>query len=535
MAKQPKPSEIFFPLKGWNTNKALNSVADGFSDDLLNVVPIGRDNRMRGAVRQGVVKSDPTQLANKPILLFEQVVRALDPAVTGVPGVYREPNTIIVCDGDIYCMPTLITPALATNGNNVLTNTTEIKPQCALTSTFVYFVDGHHPLITLDMSTRTVGTLTLSAGTETATSLGKYQCACMWRGRLVLANSIDNPQNYVMSRQGDPTDFDYAQQDPSAAFAGNGTDAGVATIGNPINLVAPWTTDRLVIGTDRTVHLVEGDPAAGGQVLLITDSVGTVGPNAWAMDTEGNFYFIGTGGLYKIESGSHSPVNIAADTILDYFAGSDRDGTYWQLAWDRDNNGLWIMQTTVTSGACVHLFYSNATRGFFPVQFPNNFGPTAIKVMDGDFPHDRQIVLGGRDGYYRVLSPSAVDDDGTTITNYVRIGPIRPAGELNEAVLEYADIVLGDVPGVVPGGTLTLSSWGVSLDVQVGKDAYTAINSTAKLSTTFTDAQRRKRMLQRVRGGTFYFKLTGTASKYWSFEKLLAMFVDGGMQRKYDG
>jgi hypothetical protein len=74
----------------------------------------------------------------------------------------------------------------------------------------------------------------------------------------------------------------------------------------------------------------------------------------------------------------------------------------------------------------------------------------------------------------------------------------------------------------------------MNLTVYTGKDAYTALTSPERTVTfPFTKQSRRKRLLQRISGGTFYFQLSGVAGKLWSMEKLVALFTEGGLQRRY--
>ena len=74
--------DIVFPLSGLNTNYPRDAQPPGTSPDMLNVVPFDRDYRGRGALRSGISKFIDTQIGNgsQPVLLVEQVTRALDPS-----------------------------------------------------------------------------------------------------------------------------------------------------------------------------------------------------------------------------------------------------------------------------------------------------------------------------------------------------------------------------------------------------------------------------------------------------------------------
>jgi hypothetical protein len=347
--------------------------------------------------------------------------------------------------------------------------------------------------------------------------------------------------NFVMSRQGivggttyggnDPgVDFNYSQIDAAAAVAGNASRAGA--IGDALNCLMPWTDDVLVLGGDHSIYQVQGDIAAGGQILAVSEAVGTLGPDCWDLDPTGTMYFVGTDGVYRMTVGSQ-PVNISSAAIRDFFVSINRTTTYVVANWDRDRNGLWIHLTPVNSGATTHLFYDASGGGFFPLQYPVTNGPISAATFDGDGPLDRQLVLGGRDGYIRKFDPTVlVDDNGTAsanISSYVQIGPYRPNGDAALAVLEALEVMLGDAPA-----GFSESQFQMILTIQSGKDALTALTvPTSSLSFTFIKQSRRKRLLQRISGGSFFFKIAGVANKLWSLEKLVALFTDGGLQRRY--
>lgn len=443
---------------------------------------------------------------------------------TGAPlASFRSTSVVTACGGNIYTGDNTGL-AIASGGTGVLSTT--IKPQMATSKGICYFVDSVHNLKQLTMSTKTVVDITTTAGLETAATLGAYSLACTWRDRLVLAASSASPQNFIMSRQGVQTDFDYSQTDSAAAVAGNASKAGA--IGEPLNCLIPWTDDVLILGGDHSIYKVEGDIAAGGQILLLSDSVGTLGPDCWDSDPQGNVYFVGSGGLYQLTPAG-LPQNLANDTVKSIFANINRVNTYVVCTWDRDRNGLHIHMTPVNTGSATHIFYDASTGGFFPIQYPDSVGPLTSVVFDGDGPLDRQLLLASRDGYLRKVDPTSLTDDGTNITAYVKIGPFRPAGDAALSVLEGVEVLLGDAPV-----GFTESDFQVQLSVQTGKDAYTVLTSPERtVSFTFTKQSRLKRLLQRISGGSFVFKFTAVAGKLFSLEKLVVLFTEGGLQRRH--
>lgn len=439
---------------------------------------------------------------------------------------YRETDVVAVCGGNIYVSASGGPFTIASGGSGALSQS--IRPQAAQFAGVCYFVDTISKCKTLDLASQTVADIVVSTGSETATTLGEYSLACAWNGRLVLAASVGFPMNFIMSRQNDPTDWDYAQTDVGAAVAGNASKAGA--IGDPLNALMPWTDDVLILGGDHTINMVQGNMAAGGQILNISDAVGTLGPDCWDVDPAGNLYFVGTGGLFKLTPGSTTPVNIASDSVRKFFSSINRVTHYVILTWDRDQNGLHIHVTPANTGEATHLFYDATNDAFFPIQYPDSFGPTAAIVYDGDGPNDRNLLIGSRDGYVRQYDAEALDDDGTAINSYVYMGPYRPSGDGALSVLEAVEPILGESPE-----GFDQDDFGLDLTIQCGTDAYRALNFPERSLTITMDQRvaRRKRLLQRLSGGTFFFKVSGKASRLWSLEKLIAVFTQGGLQRRW--
>jgi hypothetical protein len=227
------------------------------------------------------------------------------------------------------------------------------------------------------------------------------------------------------------------------------------------------------------------------------------------------------------------PQNISSTSVRDFFTTIDRSASIVEVHWDRDRNGLLIFVTAIApGGVSKHLWYDATNQAFFPLAFADNIGPVVSMVYDGDLPNDRQVVLGGRDGYLRKIDNTALDDDGTAFTNYVFIGPMRPGGtDASLAVLQALEVIVGEETAV---GGFAPTDWGMTITIQTGKDAFTALTAPqSSFSFDVTSQSRRKRMLQRISGGSWYFKVTGDAGKVWSLEKLVPLMTPGGLQRRY--
>lgn len=394
----------------------------------------------------------------------------------------------------------------------------------------VYLVDGTNTL-DLDLSDNVIAPLSASAGSVPA----GCRVARTWRGRLVLAAPDSGQQNFFMSRQGDPTDWDFSQPDPAAAFAGNASTSG--RIGDIIIDIIPFSDDALWIMCDHSIWAVIGDPLDGGTIIPISPAIGIIGTNAWTLAPDGTVWFVGTGGLYHASSPRTQPQLVSATTYPQFFQGIDRKSNYFRLAYDRDNYGFWVFVTAIESGiGSTHLWADSRPRSFeygvtvsaqdqvpslFPQHFPDRHGPISALVWDGDGPSDRYILFGGRDGVIRKLDPTTFTDDGDAIEASVTLGPVSPSQGSSEAVLNGTTLDFGEVQ--TDG-----DPWGVSIQLNAGKTAYDVTEGTPITTATIPVIldRRQKTCRQRLKGAWFTIELSKIA---------FAVTLSGGIQNTVIG
>lgn len=442
----------------------------------------------------------------------------------GVPRAsYRQTNLISICGGQIYVGNATGTPSnvLAANQAGAILSTI-VTPQMAESAGQLYAVDGSS-IQQLNIVQQQIVTYTATAGTAPLNCV----LACMWRDRLVLAADRANPQNFFFSRVGTQTDWDYSQVDSAAAFAGNASTAG--HIGDPIQALIPFTDDQLLIAGDHNLWMVRGDPADGGSIDLVSDAIGIVGPNSWCKAPDGTVYFVGPGGLYKFPASAPTPSLISQDADNEFYSAINRASNYTVMSYDRDRKALYIFVTPTTAATATHRVFDERATGYFPIQFPNNHGPISTLVYDGDGATDRAMLMGGRDGNIRKLDAAALNDDGTAISAFVEIGPLKPVSDLTEGKLTHVDVMLSELPAGIGAG-----NWNAILTVNSDHDANSADNAPLYArSRTFTKSGRQTRWMLRQRGTHFVFKIaTSTLNSYFGMEKLVAYFIPGGRERR---
>lgn len=359
----------------------------------------------------------------------------------------------------------------------------------------------------------------IKAWTPTAGSLpvdsygNKARLIETYRGRIVLSGLPRDNANWFMSKVNDPFNWDYSPATPNAtqAVAGNLSDAG--QIGDVVNTLIPHNDDLLLFGCDHTIWQMTGDPADGGRIDLITDTIGMAWGRPWTKAPDGTVYFMGSrGGVFSMTPGS-MPTKITNQSIDERLAVIDYSTTMIRMAWDDRQQGLLVFISPLTSAtATYNLWYDSRNGAWWIDQFANtNHNPLAVHIYDGDDPDDRVVLIGGRDGYIRKLDTSVTNDDGTAIASYVFLGP------LTNAMIKELQCTLATGSGNVTWGTFT------------AENAQSAIAATVGSSGTFVAGRNRSQWPRRY-GQSAYIKLSATSGA-WALEQLICRYELGTLTR----
>jgi len=351
-----------------------------------------------------------------------------------------------------------------------------------------------------------------------------------WRNRLVLFGSVEDPQNYHMSRQGDPWDFDTGQGDARSATTGSLSDAG--RIGDPITALCPVSDEMLVIGCTRSVWVIRGDPMQGGYATRHCGQTGILGANAWTTDPQDNLYFMGEEGLYVMAPGGR-PQNLTNARIPDLSgyravqpgqvgaAGQH----YVTLAYDADRHGVLIFLSPYSSAGAAHYFYDLRNDALWPESYHDDIGPVCAAYYNASSPGYRKLLLGGRNGYLYEFDEATASDvvDGSTtvaISSHVWLGPRRLGGSALD------DGVVTGIVGVLSGG-----SDDVTCSVHAADTVEAALAASAAATATWS-AGRNAPDRTRIRGGAHGVKVANiTVGRRWALETVNCEVVEGGRQR----
>lgn len=383
--------------------------------------------------------------------------------------------------------------------------------------------DGYYTVVSTSGTGPTVITVAETMGDDTADGTIQYQDqACqiikLYRGRIVMAGLTSEPHNWFMAAVADPLDWDYgATSSATMAVAGNSTDAGECP--DIITCLAPYSDDKMFIGGDHTLWLMQGDPADRGRIDNISYQIGISGPDAFAFDPNGIFYFFGMGTVWRMADGG-VPEPLSRNRMDATFKAIDLTINTVHLAWDNVRHGLFIFVIPKTEGATTHYYWDERTDGFWKIVFPNAQGPTTVLTFDGDDPDDTAVILGGFDGYLRQIDPSVKDDDGTAVSSYILYPPISRGGSLKNTRLNGITAVLD------------ANSDAVVLTTYAEDTIQGAIESSTIRSARSVSAGR-TRILNRIAGNAIMIKLSNSIDeKAWAIESLVAEVEVIGRTRK---
>lgn len=371
-----------------------------------------------------------------------------------------------------------------------------------------------------------------SADAEFGTLPAKATVAFLYRGRIGLSGNPDYPHQWYLSRQANPFDWLYMEDDAQSAVAGNNADAG--QIGDAVVGVIPYSDDYVIFGCSGSLWLMRGDPAAGGTVDAINYEVGLLDKDAWCWDDNNNLYLVGTNGIYKKSAGSWVLENLTLNVIPNLIED-------WQflaeifrvtMSFDQMRHGLIIAKTNKQTGENTNYWFDLRTQGFFPEDYPDSCGIMSKQFFNGDDLTLRQLIVGCADGYLRRFDDSKKDDDGTAIESEVLMGPFRISKDSNTDGLTNAQTFIMAGGGV--GGSQPDSD-AVNYEIFTAETAEEIIEnadaatSTARASGTLASPGRNSKKRHRLRGIFAGIKLASSAlAKTWAIDRVVIEFKSRG-------
>ena len=333
-----------------------------------------------------------------------------------------------------------------------------------------------------------------------------------WRGRLVMANTADSAHNWYMSKIGEPEDWDYFPRiiTPDQAVSGGVNSVGLCP--DIINTLIPYNDDLLLFGCDSSIVRMTGDPMMGGQFDLVSDTLGMAFGTSWAKDPTGAVYFLSSGsssGVHRMSAGGELQ-RISLGKIDRRLHDIDLEKYKVRLVWNDKEDGLHVIlmpYKEADAGDVAHYFWEARSAAWFEDRFLDPLHhPFSAVTIDGDAASDRELLLGGEDGYVRFLDKSAKDDDGAKIDSRVLLGPLTIGDPGTASRWTRLEATLGDTLDGVRVELLASESSEVLGDVVAQGDLVAGQNEILPL---------------RARGVAVWVRLRNNlAGQSWALESL---------------
>ncbi len=456
----------------------------------------------------------------------------------------RQIRNLVVSNGSVYNVRTDLSPptsVLVTNG--AAYNAVAPAIYGAQSGNDFYYVDGAVYKY-YQSSTNSILPWVATSGTMPADAMGrKARLIERWRARLVLFGLLGQSNLYFMTAVGQPTNFNYGvvPATQTMAFAGTVTAGGLT--GDAIMTGIPYTDDTFIFGCAHSIWAMQGDPAAGGAIALVSDEIGMPFGRPWCKDPAGQIYFLSTrAGIWKLTPGA-LPVR-ASQQIDKRLQATDLSKNIVNLAWDVQNQGLAVFITPYSPntpqpaivgwqspkpaagsvaalvqgsvgvpGATINYFWEERTNAWHPDAFARTaFNPFAVRALDGDSPIQRRLLLGGQDGVVRFIDSTLVRDDGYPINSFVVIGPLT-SKQFDSILLKALQARLDEFSG------------GVMYNVYVGNTAHQALLTPPVFNGAWLPGH----------NGTTDVRWKGTAvyvaiysSSMWALESIRAVYQTMG-------
>jgi len=346
---------------------------------------------------------------------------------TSSSGSPRNITVLAAADGDIFRVSSGVGGGTAPAGSPTLS-----KPELETAPQLIQTASAFNKLFIVDG----VNSVYYDAVEDTvsrwgATDAGRLPPRCklltVWRGRVMLSGDPDNANAWHASKAGDPFGWEVLPKviTQTQAMTSGLTD-GPGEVPDIINALIPYNRDFLLFGCDHHLFMLRGDPAAGGQLELVSDVTGTSLGTPWTKDPQGVLYFFGSkGGVYRWVPGG-MPDRISEMSIDRQLFDLDLGAYHIAMEWSHREDGIRIVQVPFGAGGAEakSYFWERKTGGWHVDSYDDtDHQPTAIMSVDGDLGADRVILYGCEDGFIRYVDELGSDDDGEKIDGRVLYGP----------------------------------------------------------------------------------------------------------------
>ena len=337
-------------------------------------------------------------------------------------------------------------------------------------------------------------------------------------GRIFLGGQEIAPHAWFASRQSAPLDFDFSQEDSQRAVLGTSSAAGVP--GDPLTALVAHNDDYLIMACRNNMWRLKGDPAYGGSLGNVSQTIGIVGPKAWCRGPEGELIFLSLDGIYILApGGTTDPAPLSRDRLPQEFKNLDPVSTIISMEYDIHSRGIHVYLVSTSANSRSHWWIDWVTKTFWLVTLQSAHEPTATCQLAGFAVEDDGVILGGRDGTLRRNSGLSEADCGTAFTSSVLIGPIGLSSDMLEGSIQIMNAILA------------VGSSDVTWSLQPGSTFESCLTATAQDTGTWSAGQNDAEY-PACRGQAYAMLITGTSGRKWAMEQVTTVVKQAGRRRQ---
>lgn len=344
-----------------------------------------------------------------------------------------------------------------------------------------------------------------------------------YRDRIFLGGADDAPQQWYLSRSGDPLDWDYSVSagDPSRAISGTTGNAGI--VGDRITAFIPHNDDAAIIACVGQLWILRGDPAGGGSMSVLSHTVGVIDKEAWCYGPSGGVLFLGREGLYEIPPAGGDPVPISGITLPQEFVNIDTEAKSVNMIYDPLFSGYYIFLTNRDSDTgATHWWFDRSGQSFWPVRVASGMDPFCSMSYSPISQEDHSVIMGGYDGYLRTFDRSSAQDESTAINAYVQYGPFRLGGD------DTIEGLVSEIECALSGGSSDVT-WKL-----FAEDTHEMIATGSSKASGTWSSNLNNRIHPRIRGVSAVLQVGTTVAitAPWSVERIAMKMEPKGRKKR---
>jgi len=360
------------------------------------------------------------------------------------------------------------------------------------------------------------GTLTLLTATAGQIPTGNH-LMCRYLDRLCIGGGDLAPNAWFMSRQTDYTDWDYTQEDVQRAIYGPSSEQGIP--GPPLTSFSVSSDDYLILACATEMWRMRGDPAYGGSMDNLSETIGCIDSHSWCHGPSGEVILLSRDGVYVIAAGGNSfPISMSREVLPREMRNIDIDMLEASMAYDVQGRGIHIFLSPEDSNDQVHLWFDWESKTYWPLTLQGDHEPTAVCVVQSTAIEASGVILGSRDGKLRTFHDLAANDCGTAFSAYVVMGPIALNSDGSIGSIVSLDAVMGEESGDV--------TWSLLL-----ADTFEGVAGATARETGTWSAGLNATVRPSVTGQAFSLKLTSTAHQNMLIENIIGVTRLSGRRR----